>query len=161
MEAENLFEIEYLNLKNGNNAILVVDMICMDEGDPCTLQNLPCVMVDDAVAATNNLPPYNFWYIEADFIYSETCDLGISSKDQNIYSIYPNPTKEVLNIVATDKTEDLSISISTMDGKILKTQSLSFKNQASLDISQLASGIYFLSIQDESGNSKLKKFIKE
>jgi hypothetical protein len=34
-------------------------------------------------------------------------------------------------------------------------------NKKTFDVSELKSGIYFLKIEDNSGNFKIKKFVKE
>ena len=159
--AENLFFIETLNLKNGNNPILTVSMPCEFEGVPCELTELDCVKVDDEVAATNHEPPYDSWFIDAVFVYSEDCILGISTQEDSDFSIHPNPTKDKLYITATNTTENLTLKIFNIEGKLLSTQTLEVANQTSIAISQLVSGIYFLNIEDERGNTATKKFIKE
>ncbi|GEQ87155.1 hypothetical protein ULMS_26630 [Patiriisocius marinistellae] len=67
--SEDLFFLEELNLKNGNNTILTINFTCCDDG----LIFLDCVIVDDEIAANNNEHPYNLWNIEANFVYSEDC----------------------------------------------------------------------------------------
>ena len=158
---ENLIFLETLNLKNGNNSILNVELPCEFEGEPCELIELNCVTVDDEEAATNNEPPYDTWYIAANFIYSEDCTLGISSQEDNVFSIHPNPAKNKLFLTSKNIAGKLKIKIFNTAGKLLSTQNLKFENQSSIAISQLATGIYFLNIQDENGNMVVKKFIKE
>ncbi len=160
--AENLFFLETLNAKNGNNAILNVTLPCEFEGNPCELTELHCVMVDDEDAATNNEPPYSSWLITADYIYSEDCSLGVSTQKEQGFSIYPNPTQNELYIKSQkSKTGNLKIKIFNVEGKLLSLQNLNFENQASLNISHLSSGIYFLNIESENGMVEVKKFIKQ
>ena len=71
--AENLFLLENLNVKNGNNSILNITLPCNFEGDPCELTQLHCVTVDDEDAANNDEFPYSGWFIQADYVYSEDC----------------------------------------------------------------------------------------
>ncbi len=159
--AENLFLLEELNVKNGNNAMLTVELSCEFEGDPCELTELNCVTVDDEEAATNNEPPYDTWYIAAVFNYSEDCTLGISSQEDTLFSIYPNPAQNELFITSKNTLGNLSLKIFNIEGKLLSTQTLEVVKQTSIDVSQLKSGIYFLNIEDENGNITIKKFIKE
>ncbi len=77
------------------------------------------------------------------------------------FLIHPNPVKERLTLSATKATPNLKIKIFNIAGKLLSTQNFEFKKQVSVDVSNLSSGIYFLNIQDESGNTEVKKFIKE
>ena len=95
---ENLAYLENLNLKNGNNQILTVELSCEFEGNPCELSELYCVQVDDESAANNNEPPYNTWFIQANFIYSEDCSLSIPALLEDRFIIYPNPTTNLLTI---------------------------------------------------------------
>ena len=159
--AENLFLLSTLDAKNGNNAILNITLPCDFEGVPCELTELNCVKVDDEVAATNNEPPYNSWYIAADFVYSEDCILGFPENGLSEFSIHPNPAKDKLYISKTAQTENLKISIFNIEGKLLNAQNTLFESQRSIDVSGLTSGIYFLHIEDENGKKEIKKFIKE
>lgn len=158
---ENLIILESLNLKNGFNSMLTVSLPCEFEGVPCQLSELDCVMVDDEVAATNGEPPYDNWYIEANFVYSEDCILGISTQDDNAFSIHPNPAKNELFINSTNNKEKLTLKIFSIAGKLLSTQTLEAAAQTAIDVSQLSSGIYFLNIEAENGNTVVKKFAKQ
>lgn len=157
---ENLILLETLDTKNGNNGILTLALPCEFEGEPCQLTELDCVKVDDEVAATNNEPPYNGWYIAADFVYSEDCILGVSENDSSTFSIHPNPAPNKLFLTSKNTTGNLKIKIFNIEGKLLAKQSLEAANKTTIDVSQLVSGIYFLNIEDESGNKTVKKFIK-
>lgn len=158
---ENLIILESLNLKNGFNSMLTVSLPYEFEGVPCQLSELDCVMVDDEVAATNGEPPYDNWYIEANFVYSEDCILGISTQDDNAFSIHPNPAKNELFINSTNNKEKLTLKIFSIAGKLLSTQTLEAAAQTAIDVSQLSSGIYFLNIEAENGNTVVKKFAKQ
>ncbi|QQX78185.1 T9SS type A sorting domain-containing protein [Aequorivita iocasae] len=48
-----------------------------------------------------------------------------------------------------------------IEGKLLSVQNVTLENQTSIDVSNLTSGIYFLNIEDENGNTTTKKFIKQ
>ncbi|HNP67894.1 MAG TPA: T9SS type A sorting domain-containing protein [Aequorivita sp.] len=158
---ENLIFLESLDAKNGNNGILNITLPCEFEGEPCQLTELDCVKVDDELAANNNEPPYNGWYLAANFVYSEDCILGVSENNSSTYSIHPNPAKNELFITAQNTTQNLKIKIFNIEGKLLSTQNITLQDQKAIDVSQLLSGIYFLNVEDESGNTTIKKFIKE
>jgi len=158
---ENLIFLESLDAKNGNNGILNITLPCEFEGEPCQLTELDCVKVDDELAANNNEPPYNGWYLAANFVYSEDCILGVSENNSSTYSIHPNPAKNELFITAQNTTQNLKIKIFNIEGKLLSAQNITLQDQKAIDVSQLLSGIYFLNIEDENGNTAVKKFIKE
>lgn len=64
------------------------------------------------------------------------------------FDIYPNPTKEILFIQNRQSINIKSITISDINGLIIK----SFNTATSeLDISDLSSGLYFLNISSDSG----------
>ena len=157
-----LINLEFLqtaDLRSGNNTILTdVFVECtVDGGFDC--EPYPCLMVDDVVAAQNNQFPYSEWNVMA--IYSEDCTAGLNDNKVATYSIHPNPTKNELFITAQNTTENLKIKIFNLEGKLLSNQTLEVANQTSIDVSSLTSGIYFLNIEDENGNTTIKKFIKQ
>ncbi len=157
-----LINLEYLrivDLRSGSNNILTdVFVECtLDGGFDC--EPYPCFMVDDIVAAQNNQFPYSEW--EALVTYSEDCTAGLSDNKVATYSIHPNPAKNELFITAQNTTENLKIKIFNIEGKLLRAQSITLQDQKAIDVSQLLSGIYFLNIEDENGNTAVKKFIKQ
>ncbi len=87
----------------------------------------------------------------------------LSTKDfnKNIFTLYPNPAQNELLITAQNTTQNLKIKIFNIEGKLLSNQTLEVANQTSIDVSSLTSGIYFLNIEDENGNTTIKKFIKQ
>ncbi|WP_312765351.1 T9SS type A sorting domain-containing protein [Epilithonimonas sp.] len=68
--------------------------------------------------------------------------------------IYPNPVKDVLNITNSDKINSLKIYDST--GK----QVLSQKSAATMDVSQLTKGAYFIEFENIDGSKSYEKIIK-
>lgn len=68
--------------------------------------------------------------------------------------VYPNPVKDVLNLSNSDKANSLKIYDST--GK----QVLSQKSAATIDVSQLMKGIYFIEFENIDGSKSYEKIIK-
>ena len=154
---ENLAYLENLNLKNGNNQILTVELSCEFEGNPCELSELYCVQVDDESAANNNEPPYNTWFIQANFIYSEDCSLSIPALLEDRFIIYPNPTTNLLTIQNQNNLKIDSVSLyDTLGRKVMES------NEAteSMDVSNLTAGVYFIHITTDRG-IETKKIIKK
>ncbi|WP_271392273.1 T9SS type A sorting domain-containing protein [Aequorivita sinensis] len=87
--------------------------------------------------------------------------LGVQTFENAMFSIYPNPSFDTLNISSTKQVGNLKIHILSLEGKILNTQHIDFNKQTSIDVSNLSSGIYFLKIADESGRVEVKKFVKQ
>ncbi len=71
---------------------------------------------------------------------------GIGSKvAENNYVVYPNPTKNTVNINLKNIVSNTVATIYNLVGKQVKTQTLSLGNN-SIDVSTLAKGIYTISI---------------
>lgn len=87
----------------------------------------------------------------------------LSNKDfyKKEFIVYPNPVNDALVLISQVEIGNLTIKIFNIEGKLLSTQNLEFEKQVSVDVSNLTSGIYFLDIEDGSGNSTIKKFLKE
>lgn len=82
-----------------------------------------------------------------------------------LIAIYPNPATNQIKVQFTGSTNTIhTISVKDVYGKtILSTQKENKMGSASiatLDLSKLASGAYFIMIQDEAGNSITKRFEK-
>lgn len=79
---------------------------------------------------------------------------SIDENEQASFSFYPNPTENTLSIL-TDGNQHHNFSISSTDGKIEKYFSLE-NGAESIDITDLESGIYFI-----SNGTFTKTFIKK
>ena len=157
LHGENLIFLESLNLKNGNNSILTVTLPCEFEGEPCELTELNCVTVDNEEAATNDEIPYFNWTIQADFVYSEDCNLGLNESLEKQLSIYPNPAKNVLMLFIESDYNIKSVNVYDTLGKVVLEQ----KNPTNqIDISNISSGLLFVKIETDEG-VMVKKIIKK
>ena len=87
--------------------------------------------------------------------------LFLNTRDYNFDNsifIYPNPATSVLNFEAKDNVAISTITINDISGKqIYKSVSLATN---SIDVSNLASGVYFVTFKSDT-NAVTKKFIKE
>lgn len=145
---ETLVELENLNVKNGNNSMLIITLPCEFEGKPCELTKLNCVTVDDEEAATNNELPYLNWYIQADFFYSEDCSLGIEELIESQLTIYPNPTNDVLYLYNESASIVTSIKVYDSLGKLVLEQNNPLTH---IDITSLSGGLFFVQIETDEG----------
>ena len=88
--------------------------------------------------------------------FSLTSTLSNESFTMNNFDIYPNPTSNVLNISNTNNIEINTISISDLNGRVIKN----VNGVTSINVSDLNAGVYFVTIETAEGKST-KKFIKE
>jgi len=83
----------------------------------------------------------------------------LADLDQSI-KLYPNPTKDILNIKLP---ENIGVAISSIEianslGQVVKEQKT--QNIHTIDVSQLQTGMYFICLTTHYGNWK-GKFVKE
>lgn len=71
------------------------------------------------------------------------------------FSIYPNPVNNVLNISVKNEMTINSLSITDLNGRVVSTSSSS----STIDVSNLSSGVYFVSIETNEGKGT-SKFVK-
>jgi uncharacterized surface anchored protein len=72
--------------------------------------------------------------------------------------IYPNPTEDVLNI-RTNTFENVTYTLYDAQGKLIMQDNLS-AGQTSIQVSELAPGVYSLTLNNETQNLKAFKLIK-
>ncbi|MFK5982691.1 MAG: T9SS type A sorting domain-containing protein [Flavobacteriaceae bacterium] len=106
-----------------------------------------------------------WWFL---IIYNENGDYAeyeqyiLSSNDNSIldFSLLPNPTETEFYISTTSKLGDYSVLLYDITGKLILSEEKRSLNKP-INIQYLKTGIYFVSISDESGNVSVKKIIKK
>lgn len=82
--------------------------------------------------------------------------MGINDFNSNIFSIYPNPVKDVLHVQAKS-TDNADYEIYHLAGQLVKKGQL---NNGNINVSLLNKGVYVISIVQNGKKSSLK-FIKQ
>ncbi|GAA3779400.1 hypothetical protein GCM10022271_09540 [Corallibacter vietnamensis] len=136
-----------LNIQNGNNQYISPSYTFNASNNP----DLECIQVDSVAWSESNWPN-----IDSQTSFNENCE-SLSIND-NLHTedilIYPNPTNNVIYIKHNNTFE--TYAIESITGKtILKGKNIS----QPIDISNLPSGIYFLSLE-KGTRSFVKKIIK-
>jgi len=72
-------------------------------------------------------------------------------KQNNVFTIYPNPTSENFTIY-TDTKIDKTVKILDLQGRLIKV----YHNQSSYDIQELNSGLYFVNFMQNGVEQNLK-----
>jgi len=83
---------------------------------------------------------------------------GITENTQNNISIYPNPANAILNIANIEGVDQ--IKIANLLGQTISTISVS-GNSVALNVNNLKSGIYFVSLLKDNSVIVTRKFIKQ
>ena len=83
--------------------------------------------------------------------------LSVDEAGRQLFSLYPNPAKDVLNI-SGDNLDIVKSNIYDLTGRLVKTADV---NDATVPVQQLAKGTYIIILNDKSGKQHTAKFIKE
>lgn len=83
--------------------------------------------------------------------------LSVTDDSEIAATIYPNPAVADLNLVLPS-TEKASISLTTIEGKLVRTFSNNGLKEIKINLSYLKEGIYLIAV-DQAGSTFKKKFI--
>jgi hypothetical protein len=108
-------------------------------GIRCVTADAYMFMVDDFKVTSSNLKTNEFF--------------------SNKFSAYPNPTNNVVNITNSDNILLSEVSITDMNGRIVKTVNTNNLTEVQINVADLTTGVYFMNINTDSGKA-VKKFIK-
>ncbi len=84
-------------------------------------------------------------------------NLGVEDANTSLFSLYPNPVSDVLNI--TTPLENYSIEVYNIQGQLVEN-ALNNSGSTTFDYSGYASGIYLMKLTSET-NSQTFKIVKE
>jgi len=98
------------------------------------------------------------------FVFSKKSFAGTGINEvkntNSSFIVYPNPATSQINIVLNENVKNSTLHIFDINGKTISSQTLINQNTASIDLSNLNKGIYFITI-DADGVKSSKKFIVE
>ena len=92
---------------------------------------------------------------------------GVAQLNGNLvnYHVYPNPAKEQVTLnVTTTKSLEIFVELIDGSGKLSLKQIVRFdrtKSEYQINISSVASGVYFLKLVSKEGDNKTIKLVKE
>ena len=86
----------------------------------------------------------------------ETINLIKVLKD---FAIVPNPSSSTIEVIMNDAKFN-RVTISTIDGKIVKERNIEKTDKTLIDVSSYANGIYIINVTSENGQVFTKKLIK-
>jgi beta-glucanase (GH16 family) len=85
-------------------------------------------------------------------VYKDQAELTVNELQYNAINVYPNPTDGLLTIEGLTEETSLNYTIYSIDGDLLEQNSMDFSK--TIDINQLASGMYVLQLNFPDGFSK-------
>lgn len=108
---------------------------------------------------TYNYSPGEDSVSEVSWLMSKPAASGIYETGKSLVSVYPNPVNDILHI--TELTSAANVSITDTKGREILKQNIS--DNGTLDLKDLSSGLYILSIRDAATGQVLEilKIVKE
>lgn len=88
---------------------------------------------------------------------TDTLGLDTNVAASTSFVLYPNPATTVLNISNASNLEIKAISVTDINGRVIKNQK---GTSAEINVADLNAGVYFVTIESNEGVST-KKFVKE
>jgi hypothetical protein len=81
---------------------------------------------------------------------------GINDLTKTNISIYPNPTNNIINVNLGEVTSPTNYSLYSIDGKMIGDNNMVNTNSFSIDLTDMAIGIYILKIKSENSINTFK-----
>lgn len=87
-------------------------------------------------------------------------NLNVSALDVSKFAIYPNPSKDIINITNTNNILVNQVEVYDLSGKLILTKSFNNEIDVQINTETLYEGTYLLQLKTNEGIC-VKKFIKE
>lgn len=87
--------------------------------------------------------------------------LSIDEFKENIISVFPNPSNDIIHFQFKSTQELSEINIYDSTGKLIKSSNSFNSIDLSINIQELKSGIYFIIFIDDSNRKLYSKFVKK
>ncbi|MTH15275.1 T9SS type A sorting domain-containing protein [Flavobacterium sp. LC2016-01] len=152
-----------LNVQNGNNENFVLPSQTGKKSADgikyssfLQLKSLSCIQVDNVAYSNEHWANIK----EPSTTYSSTCkQLGLEDAALNHANIYPNPTKDIVNI---SNVSFQKITVYDTTGKLVKTFSIHAENTDfnTINLSGLPKGVYYLYLINQNAASAKKIVIE-
>lgn len=168
-DAGEIFEVGTITNSDGTDAVIATMEITIPTGialgttriritktytdDESVAEINPCAIEMDAFV----MGAFPGFGQALDFTLNISSDLSVKQLNKTEIALYPNPAKNKLTITATSAIKEVKI-MNVLGQEVYSSKSLS--QDATLDISTLTSGHYFVAITTTEGQQNLK-FIKE
>ena len=93
----------------------------------------------------------NFIKDETTEVLDNCAPLNVNILESSIFSIFPNPTKGILNIKFENTEKEIQITVFDILGdKIISKSNFDNKNELKMDLSHVSKGIYFVKVQNKN-----------
>ncbi|MGR3854466.1 reprolysin-like metallopeptidase [Chryseobacterium indologenes] len=131
-----------------------------DGSEAVTIPNVNTTQARIMVAAETNV----FYNINpVNFTITQTLGVNETAANKDIFVVYPNPSKGLLNVKFTNSNEVYDITVYDVSGKLVFTQAankLNHDKTGTFDLSHLVQGDYLIKVKSKN-LEKTIKWIKE
>ncbi|PWW19547.1 reprolysin-like metallopeptidase [Chryseobacterium sp. AG844] len=131
-----------------------------DGSEAVTIPNVNTTQARIMVAAETNV----FYNINpVNFTITQTLGVNETAANKDVFVVYPNPSKGLLNVKFTNSNEVYDITVYDVSGKLVFTQAnnkLNHDKTGSFDLSHLVQGDYLIKVKSKN-LEKTIKWIKE
>ena len=122
--------------------------------DPAEIDYIMSAGTGNAVAYTSRFDNLVSWANNVENLLGNS---DFEATNLDLISLYPNPTSSILNISNNNNFNIKNISITDINGRVVKNQEGSLTQ---INVSDLNAGVYFVTIEAAEGKTT-KKFIKQ
>ncbi len=91
--------------------------------------------------------PENCSYSSSNYVYS----VGIEFNTANLWSVYPNPANDIVNIILGSSIIAESINIYDLSGRLLEQININGKKELRVNVSSYSKGTYLMNIHSNNG----------
>ncbi|WP_276964474.1 reprolysin-like metallopeptidase [Chryseobacterium sp.] len=151
----------YLSTDGGlTYPILILASTPNDGSETITIPNVNTTQARIMVAAETNV----FYNINpVNFTITQTLGVNETAANKDVFVVYPNPSKGLLNVKFTSSNEVYDITVYDVSGKLVFTQAnnkLNHDKKGTFDLSHLVKGDYLIKVKSKN-LEKTIKWIKE
>ncbi len=82
----------------------------------------------------------------------QECVVGVEETKIHPLGVYPNPTRDIVNVVSMSKGNDAVVRVSNIAGQVVKTYTDLNPSYNQFDLSDLGAGVYMLQMESTDGN---------
>jgi|SRR5690606_13235709 len=100
------------------------------------------------------------YFLMVDDFKVTSSNLAVNEVLSSKFSVYPNPTNGQIFLSNAEGISVNKISMTDLNGRVVKTVNLGDVTEASVDISDLSAGIYMMNISSEQGKA-VKKIVRQ
>ncbi|WP_454046696.1 reprolysin-like metallopeptidase [Chryseobacterium sp. Marseille-Q8038] len=131
-----------------------------DGSETITLPNVSTTQARIMVAAETNV----FYNINPiNFTITQTLGVSETAANKDVFVVYPNPSKGILNIKFTNSNEVYDMTVYDVSGKLVFTQAnnkLNHDKTGTFDLSHLVTGDYLIKVKSKN-TEKTIKWVRE